>query len=87
MKILDARGISFWHFMRERWDAYKSVDVKVLTAQAGLWPTALLSALVVKGIWGVVVFVRGGCGNGFYAIPAYALGALLSAYCLFDKRI
>ncbi len=82
MEILDARGITFWQFMRERWDAYKSVDVKVLTALAGLWPAALFSALVVQGIWGIVVLKRRGCGNEFRAIPAYALGALLSAVLL-----
>jgi len=82
MEILDARGITFWQFMRERWDTYKSVDVKVLTTLAGLWPTALLSALVIQGIWGIVVLVRRGRGNEFRAIPAYALGALLSIVLL-----
>jgi len=82
MEIPDARGITFWQFMRERWDAYKSVDVKVSTALAGLWPTALFLALVVQGIWVIVVLVRRGRGNEFRTIPAYALGALLSAMLL-----
>jgi Flp pilus assembly protein protease CpaA len=59
-----------------------SADVKGLTALAGLWPTALFSALVVQGIWGIVVRVRRGRGNEFRAIPAYAFGALLSTVLL-----
>ena len=29
MEIPDARGITFWQFIRERWDAYKSVDTRI----------------------------------------------------------
>jgi len=57
-------------------------DVKVLTALAGLWPTALFAAFFVQGIWGVVVLIKRGRGNEFRAIPAYAIGALLSAVLL-----
>jgi len=53
-------------------------DVKVLTALAGLWPTALLAAFLVQGIWGAVVLIRKGRGAEFRAIPAYALGAAVS---------
>jgi len=53
-------------------------DVKVLTALAGLWPTAMLAALLVQGIWGIIVLIRSGHGTRFRAIPAYALGAAIS---------
>ena len=33
-------------------------DVKVLVALSGLWPTALLAALLVQGIWGMVVLFK-----------------------------
>jgi Flp pilus assembly protein protease CpaA len=58
-------------------------DVKVLTALAGLWPTAMIAALLVQGTWGLVVLIRKGRGAEFKAIPAYALGAGLSALLLF----
>ena len=57
-------------------------DVKVLTALAGLWPTALFTAFIVQGIWGIAVLIRRGRGNEFRAIPAYAIGALLSVVLL-----
>jgi Flp pilus assembly protein protease CpaA len=53
-------------------------DVKVLVALAGLWPAAMLAALLVQGIWGVVVLLKQGRGAEFRAIPAYALGAAMS---------
>ncbi len=53
-------------------------DVKVLVALAGLWPEAMLAALLVQGIWGVVVLMKEGRGAEFRAIPAYALGAAIS---------
>ena len=53
-------------------------DVKVLVALAGLWPQAMLAALLVQGIWGMVVLMKKGKGAEFRAIPAYALGAALS---------
>jgi len=53
-------------------------DVKVLVALAGLWPAAMLAALLVQGIWGAVVLLRRGKGVEFRAIPAYALGAAIS---------
>ena len=53
-------------------------DVKVLVALAGLWPQAMLAALLVQGIWGMVVLVKKGKGAEFRAIPAYALGAAIS---------
>jgi len=53
-------------------------DVKVLIALAGLWPAALLAALLVQGIWGMVVLIKKGKGAEFRAIPAYALGAAIS---------
>ena len=53
-------------------------DVKVLVALAGLWPAAMLAALLVQGIWGVVVLLKQGKGAEFRAIPAYALGAAMS---------
>jgi prepilin peptidase CpaA len=57
-------------------------DVKVLTALAGLWPAALLAALLAQGIWGAVVLIRKGRGMEFRAIPAYALGAAVSVIIL-----
>jgi len=57
-------------------------DVKVLTALAGLWPAAMLAALLVQGIWGAVVLIRKGRGAEFRAIPAYALGAAVSVIIL-----
>jgi len=57
-------------------------DVKILTALAGLWPAALLAALLVQGIWGAVVLLRKGRGAEFRAIPAYALGAAVSVIIL-----
>jgi Flp pilus assembly protein protease CpaA len=57
-------------------------DVKVLTALAGLWPAAMIAALVVQGTWGLLVLIRKGKGVEFKAIPAYALGASLSALLL-----
>ena len=57
-------------------------DVKVLTALAGLWPAALLAALLAQGIWGAVVLLRKGRGAEFRAIPAYALGAAVSVIIL-----
>ena len=57
-------------------------DVKVLTALAGLWPAALLAALLAQGIWGAVVLIRKGRGAAFRAIPAYALGAAVSVIIL-----
>jgi len=53
-------------------------DVKVLVALAGLWPQAMLAALLVQGIWGMVVLIKKGKGAEFRAIPAYALGAAIS---------
>lgn len=29
MEITEARGITFWQFMRDRWDAHKSTDARV----------------------------------------------------------
>jgi len=58
-------------------------DVKVLVALAGLWPTAMLAALLVQGIWGGVVLIKRGRGAEFRAIPAYALGAILSIVLFF----
>ena len=57
-------------------------DVKVLTALAGLWPTALFVAFFVQGIWGIIVLIKRGRGTEFRAIPSYAVGALLSALLL-----
>ena len=57
-------------------------DVKVLTGLAGLWPAAVLGALVMQGIWGVVVLVRSGKNTKFCAIPSYALGAAASLILL-----
>lgn len=53
-------------------------DVKVLVGLAGLWPAALMAALLMQGIWGMVVLMKQGKGAEFRAIPAYALGAALS---------
>ena len=53
-------------------------DIKVLIALAGLWPAAMLGALLVQGIWGMVVLIKKGRGAEFRAIPAYALGAAIS---------
>jgi prepilin peptidase CpaA len=58
-------------------------DVKVLIALAGLWPTAMLAALLVQGIWGGIVLIKQGRGAEFRAIPAYALGAMLSIVLFF----
>ena len=58
-------------------------DVKVLVALAGLWPTAMLAALLVQGIWGGIVLIKQGRGAEFRAIPAYALGAMLSIVLFF----
>jgi Flp pilus assembly protein protease CpaA len=58
-------------------------DVKVLVALAGLWPAAMLAALLVQGIWGGVVLIKHGKGAEFRAIPAYALGAALSIVLFF----
>jgi prepilin peptidase CpaA len=57
-------------------------DVKVLTALAGLWPLAMIVALLVQGIWGLLVLIRKGRGAEFKAIPAYALGAVLATLLL-----
>lgn len=57
-------------------------DVKVLTALAGLWPAAMFAALLVQGTWGLLVLIVKGRGVEFKAIPAYALGASLSALLL-----
>jgi Flp pilus assembly protein protease CpaA len=58
-------------------------DVKVLIALAGLWPAAMLAALLVQGIWGGIVLIKEGRGAEFRAIPAYALGAILSIVLFF----
>jgi Flp pilus assembly protein protease CpaA len=58
-------------------------DVKVLTGLAGLWPVVMIAALLVQGIWGLIVLIRKGRGAEFRAIPAYAVGAALSAVFLF----
>ncbi len=29
MEVPEARGITFWQFMRDRWDAYKSTDARI----------------------------------------------------------
>lgn len=57
-------------------------DVKVLTGLAGLWPTAMIAAFFVQGIWGLIVIIRKGKGSEFRAIPSYALGAALSVLLL-----
>ncbi len=57
-------------------------DVKVLTGLAGLWPTAMIAAFLVQGIWGMIVIIRKGKGSEFRAIPSYALGAALSVLLL-----
>jgi Flp pilus assembly protein protease CpaA len=58
-------------------------DVKVLIALSGLWPAAMLAALLVQGIWGGIVLIKEGRGAEFRAIPAYALGAILSIVLFF----
>ena len=58
-------------------------DVKVLVALAGIWPAAMLAALLVQGIWGMVVLMRHGKGSEFRAIPAYALGTAISLVLFF----
>ncbi len=57
-------------------------DVKVLVGLAGLWPTAMIAAFLVQGIWGMIVIIRNGRGSEFRAIPSYAVGALLSVVFL-----
>ena len=58
-------------------------DVKVLTGLAGFWPSMMIAALLVQGIWGLIVLIRKGRGAEFRAIPAYALGAALSVIFMF----
>jgi Flp pilus assembly protein protease CpaA len=58
-------------------------DVKVLIALAGLWPTAMLAALLAQGVWGMVVLIKKGRGAKFRAIPTYAVGAAISLVFLF----
>ena len=58
-------------------------DVKVLTGLAGFWPSMMVAALLVQGIWGLILLIRKGRGAEFRAIPAYALGAALSVIFLF----
>ena len=58
-------------------------DVKVLVTLAGLWPAAMLAALLVQGIWGGIVLIKQGRGAEFRAIPAYAVGAILSIVLFF----
>lgn len=58
--------------------AMGGADAKILITLAGVWPAAMLGSLLVQGVWGVVVLIRQGRGAKFRAIPAYALGSLLS---------
>jgi Flp pilus assembly protein protease CpaA len=58
-------------------------DVKVLTGLAGFWPAMMIAALLVQGIWGLILLIRKGKGVEFRAIPAYALGAALCVILLF----
>lgn len=75
--ILAAAFITF--FVLFLLNGIGGADVKVLTALAGLWPTAMFTALLVQGIWELYVLIRRGRGAEFKAIPAYALGAAFSA--------
>ena len=53
-------------------------DAKILAVLAGFWPAAFLGALLVQGIWGIIVMLRSGRFATFRAIPTYAAGAIIS---------
>ena len=53
-------------------------DAKILVVLAGLWPAAFLGAILVQGIWGIIVMLRSGRSTTFRAIPTYAAGAIIS---------
>ena len=53
-------------------------DVKVLVALLGLWTNAALAALVVLGVWGVVLIAQKKEDKTFPGVVAIAIGAGLT---------
>lgn len=54
-------------------------DAKILITLAGLWPLAFVAAILVQGVWGLIVLIHKGRTAGFRAVPSYAAGVL---FCL-----
>ena len=59
-------------------NAIGGADVKILASLAGLWPTAFWGAMIAQGIWGVIALLRKGRKAEFRAVPAFAVGAVVS---------
>ena len=52
-------------------------DAKILVVLGGYWPLALVVAILVQGVWGVITLLRKGRTAGFRAVPTYAAGVLV----------
>jgi Flp pilus assembly protein protease CpaA len=56
---------------------FGGADAKILVVLAGYWPWAFIAAILVQGVWGLVMLVRKGRTAGFRAVPTYAAGVLV----------
>jgi Flp pilus assembly protein protease CpaA len=52
-------------------------DAKILVVLAGCWPMAFFAAVLMQGVWGLVMLVRKGRTAGFRAVPSYLAGVLV----------
>lgn len=59
-------------------NAMGGADMKILSTLAGLWVLAFWIAMLAQGIWGLVVMIRKGKHATFRAIPAMAVGSMIS---------
>ena len=57
--------------------SFGGADAKILVVLAGFWPLAFLAAVLVQGVWGMVMMLRQGRKSGFRAVPTYAAGAMI----------
>lgn len=56
---------------------FGGADAKILVVLGGYWPVALFVAILVQGVWGLVMLIYKGRTAGFRAVPTYAAGVLV----------
>ena len=56
---------------------FGGADAKILVVLAGLWSAAFLGAVLVQGIWGMIMILRNGRSARFRVVPTYIAGALI----------